>query len=205
MSWDLIIVFGCTNARSRRGGNLFLFLWAFVWGQRAPRFFSHQRELSGQHPAALSHVSLRKKSLVHVPDFRQQRWELLVLEAEGENLLWVDTAECAQAHQLHQHAGKHQVILRRHLIQSLNRPLLRPHVCRHGDSGVPLTCRPLQQGVNCYLHLVFLSWCKSAGGRHTAAGVAPPDRDPARWVDLSKQTWLSSYLSDCRITFQTPL
>lgn len=162
-------------------------------------------EIPGQHPAALSHVSLRKKSLVHVPDFRQQRWELLVLEAEGENLLWVDTAECAQAHQLHQHAGKHQVILRRHLIQSFNRPLLRPHVCRHGDSGVPLTCRPLQQGVNCYLHLVFLSWCKSAGGRHTAAGVAPPDRDPARWVDLSKQTWLSSYLSDCRITFQTPL
>lgn len=63
-----------------------------------------------------------QKSLVHVPDFRQQRWELLVLEAEGENLLRVDAAERAQAHQLHQHAGEHQVILRRHLTASLMRP-----------------------------------------------------------------------------------
>lgn len=87
--------------------------------RRAPRLFS-QRPSSCS--GATSGYGLVKKSLVHVPDLRQQRRKLLVLEAEGENLLRVDAAERAQAHQLHQHAGKHQVILRRHLKGSLTRP-----------------------------------------------------------------------------------
>ena len=50
-------------------------------------------------------------SLVDIPDFREQWRELFVLQAQGKDLLRVHTAEGAQAHQLHQHAWEHQVIL----------------------------------------------------------------------------------------------
>lgn len=50
-------------------------------------------------------------SLVDVPDLRQQRWQLLVLEPQGEDLLRVHGAERAQAHKLHQHAGEAQLVL----------------------------------------------------------------------------------------------
>lgn len=37
------------------------------------------------------------------------------------------------------------------------------------------------------LHLVSLSWCKSAERPHKAAAVSPPDRDPAHLVDLQEK------------------
>lgn len=46
-----------------------------------------------------------------IPDLRQQWRELLVLEAQCKDLLRVDTAEGAEADQLHQHARKHQLVL----------------------------------------------------------------------------------------------
>lgn len=49
---------------------------------------------------------------MNIPDFREQRGEFLVLETQGEDLLRVDTAEGAETHQLHEHTGEHQVILR---------------------------------------------------------------------------------------------
>ena len=61
------------------------------------------------------------RSLVDVPDFREQRGKLLVLEAKGEDLLRVDAAQSAEAHQLHQHAGEHQVILRKRLKKDLKK------------------------------------------------------------------------------------
>lgn len=51
-------------------------------------------------------------SFVDVPDLGEQRWQLLVLEPQGEDLLRVHGAERAQAHELHQHAGETQLVLR---------------------------------------------------------------------------------------------
>lgn len=50
-------------------------------------------------------------SLVDVPDFREQRREFLVLEAQSEDLLRVDAAQRAKADELHEHPGEHQVVL----------------------------------------------------------------------------------------------
>ena len=52
-------------------------------------------------------------SLVDVPDLGEQRGQLLVLQPQGEHLLRVHGAQGPQAHQLHQHAGEHQVVLSR--------------------------------------------------------------------------------------------
>ena len=46
-----------------------------------------------------------------VPDLRQQRWQLLVLEPQGKDLLRVNRTERAQAHKLHPHSGDAQLVL----------------------------------------------------------------------------------------------
>lgn len=38
-----------------------------------------------------------------------------------------------------------------------------------------------------------------------AAGAVPPDRDPARWGDLSRKRQLVSDLSDGKIWIQAPV
>lgn len=50
-------------------------------------------------------------SLVDVPDLRQQRRQLLVLEPQGKDLLRVHRAQRAQAHKLHQHSREAQLVL----------------------------------------------------------------------------------------------
>lgn len=46
-----------------------------------------------------------------VPDLREQRRQLLVLKPQGKDLLGVDGAQGAQAHQLHQHAWESKLVL----------------------------------------------------------------------------------------------
>lgn len=201
MFWDLII------ASAPRGEKKNLHTEAVsvcLWAKGAEVLLPPQKSSAAVLLRATSVYGFAKKSLVHVPDFGQQRRKLLVLEAEGKYLLRVDTAERAQAHQLHQHARKHQVILRRHLTPSLIRPRRWPHV----PGELRQACHPLQGEAKCsngHLRLVSLSWCKSAGGPRTAAAAAPPDRDPAHWGDLTSKRWLVSDLSDGRMWLQAPV
>lgn len=130
MFWELIIVSAPREKKKTpsRRGCVRLFESERRRGSSPTR--EREKKNAASNPGTASVLLLRatsvygfaKKSLVHVPDFGQQWRKLLVLEAEGEYLLRVDAAERAQAHQLHQHAGKHQVILRRHLTPGLIRP-----------------------------------------------------------------------------------
>lgn len=58
-----------------------------------------------QEEGATTSVRWRRQgagpSLVHVPDLRQQRRQLLVLEPQGKDLLRVHRAQRAQAHEFH--------------------------------------------------------------------------------------------------------
>lgn len=48
---------------------------------------------------------------MYIPDLRQQRWQLLVLESQCKDLLRVHRAEGAQAHQLHEHSWEAELVL----------------------------------------------------------------------------------------------
>ena len=67
--------------------------------------------MSSRWRAQGSEAEWLRPSLMDIPDLRQQRWQLLVLEPQGEDLLRVHGAQCAQAHKLHQHARKAQLVL----------------------------------------------------------------------------------------------
>lgn len=60
-------------------------------------------------PLRLGH--LWRFLLMHIPDLRQQGWQLLVLEPQCKDLLRMYRAEGAQAHQLHEHSWEAELVL----------------------------------------------------------------------------------------------
>ena len=65
------------------------------------RFHLKEAAASLSHPAQKTEDTGDDQSLVHIPDLREQRGKLFVLQAQCKHLLSMDAAQCPEVHQFH--------------------------------------------------------------------------------------------------------